>query len=741
MKHTLAKPLLLIPLSILSLSLHASPKLEEITITSQKRTENLQKAPLSVTAITGDALQEMQMIRANEIAAQTPNMIATMPYGESQPIFSLRGLSMVDYNANQASPIGVYVDEATVGVSFMQALHLFDIERVEVLRGPQGTLYGKNTTGGAINFITQAPNFNSEGYLNLSIGDNNYQHIDAAGNTVLVEDTLAVRAAATYSKSDGYHTNFAGEDLSSIDSWATRLSFRYQQADLDVTLRLQTGENSPKATAVISEGRGPSGYDIAGLLTGGLLPQRVDSNYNAWQSAENKAGDYNSDNDSIALSINWDLGDYTLTSISGWSSGEMLNENGDGSPNRLIEVDWSSEVDQLSQDLRLTSSTDGPLSSILGLYFSKDEIKTTNQFEFLLFTEDLGLPFVPDLTSTGFTTAQHYKQERESQAIYSHLTYAINDQLSVSAGLRYTQDQGDLKDVYSWFGDYDHNKVADLIAPGQATLSYDDSETSGSIGLEYSLDDFRMIYANYRRGYRSSALNGGAQFGSNEITKTSPELVDTYEIGLKSQWLDQRLQLNAALFYNDYKDQQFLNLIGVQQFLVNAGSSTIQGFELELTALASERISLHASIGYLNTEYDELMLADPATGVPVDLSGNELLAAPELNMSLAIDVLLAESRLGDLSLHLDSHFIDDQWFSPYNNEYGYDQIRADSHTESNAKLILKSNNGSYTASLWVKNLEENDEPTYAINLQGGFSFDYYSMPLPRRYGIDFNYNF
>lgn len=719
-----------------------SLKIEEVLITSQKRTENIQESPISVTAIQGDALKDMQMFRANDIAAQTPNMISTMPYGESQPIFSLRGLSMVDYNANQASPIGIYVDESTVGVSFMQALHLFDIDRIEVLRGPQGTLYGKNTTGGAINFISRAPTFKRNGYINIAFGDNNYQHIDAAGETTLT-DEFAIRAAATYSKSDGFFSNYYPEasDLSDTNNWAARISLRYQVDNFDAILRAQTGENKPRTTAVIAEGRGSNNYDIAGVMTGGVLPQRADNNYDAWEGSENKTEHYKSDTDSTSLTLKWDFGEHSLTSISSWAEGSMLNANGDGSPNRIIEVDWSSDVTQISQDLRLTSQSNTSLSSIFGFYYAKDDMDAFNQFDFLLFTEDLGVPFTPDLLSSGFTTAQHYRQERNSQALYTHLTYDLGESTTIFGGLRYTQDKGKLTDVYSWFGDYNRNKVADLIPPGQQELRYDDDEFSGSIGAEHTYRTGLMLYSSYSRGYRSSALNGGAQFGVNEITKTNPEIVDAYELGLKSQWFDQSLQLNAAIFYNDYQDQQFLNVIGIQQFLVNAGESTIKGAEIEITALPTEKLALSIGVGYLNTKYDRLELANPYTGAPENLSGNELIAAPELNINLSIDYQLLQANIGTLNLHIDSHFIDDQWFSPYNEQLGYDQIHAEAHSETNLKLIFNSTNKNYRASFWVKNIEENDEPTYAINLQGGFNFDYYSMPLPRRYGFDFSYHF
>jgi iron complex outermembrane receptor protein len=226
-----------------------------------------------------------------------------------------------------------------------------------------------------------------------------------------------------------------------------------------------------------------------------------------------------------------------------------------------------------------------------------------------------------------------------------------------------------------------------------------------------------------------------------ELSVADPETVQVYEIGIKSRWWDNLLQLNGALFYSDYQDQQFVNVIGAVRFLENAGSSNIKGAEIELSVLPIDDLSINFGLGWLATEYDELSLTDPSTGLPVDLSGNRLPSAPKLNTNIAINYVFASGEWGMVELHADSQYVSKQWFSPYNNGYSYSKIKADAHTQSNARITFTAQDDSYDFSIWAKNIEGNDEPVYAINLQQTFLIDYYIAPLPFQYGIDFNWRF
>jgi iron complex outermembrane receptor protein len=719
------------------------PVLEVIVVTAQKRSENIQKVPVSISAFDSQSLSSLDILLPSDIAQQTPNLQVSQPYGDAQPIFTLRGISMMDFNTNQSSPVGIYVDESPVEASFMQASHLFDIERAEVLRGPQGTLYGKNTTAGAIHFTSRVPEFERNARLDLTYGNNNTLRVSGAGETVFLDETLGLRTAFTYSDSDGFYKNHyeGAEDLREINNWAVRTSLRYKTESIDATLSLQSGKVLGNTAGVIAKGRGPNGYDVAGFFSGGAIEQRIEQNYDDFEGSEDKVGAYRTETDSIRLTIKGALTkDIDYTSVTAWSKGKALNENGDGSPVSILEIDWGSQIEQWTQDLRLTTYFEGDLNAIVGVFFSHDKMKIQNDLSFLLFTESLGVPFDPSLNTSGFTVGQSYQQQRQSKAIYTHLTYDINESLEGFLGVRYTKDIGKLSNVYSWVGDYDTNYAYDLIVD-QPTKRYNDDKVSGSIGLNYQLSDELMLYGSYSQGYRSSAFNGGATFSTTELTVADPETVEAYEIGVKSRWWDNRLQFNGSLFHNNYKNQQLVNIVGAVRFLENAGSSYIDGAELEFRALLSEDLSVNIGIGLLDTEYDELSLTNPATSLPVDLSGNQLPSAPSVNMNIAVDYIAARGSWGEVSMHLNSQYVSKQWFSAYNDDYGYEEIKADGYMQSNARFTWSSADERYDVSLWVKNIEENNEPVYGINAQETFMFDYFIMPMPRQYGLDVSLQF
>ncbi len=734
-------------------------QIEEVVVTAQKRSESVQDIPVAISAFTAEGMDNMKMETANDIASGVPNLQVSSPYGETQPIFSIRGQSMSDYNTNQASPVGVYVDEAYIGANFLQGMALFDLERVEVLRGPQGTLYGKNTTGGAINFITRAPSLDgTSGDVSLTVGDYGREHIKGAVETEIIEGKLGVRAAYTYTKTDGHSDNkFPGaDDLSSIDTWSGRITLRYEGDHVDATLRYASGENNGQSTAVINEGRipvpGVGNTDAIGAVLGQLPRQ---PGWDAWEVSQNRAEPFSTEFDSNTLTVNWDLGDYTITSITSYIEGVSLNQTDiDGAPWKLLEIDYGASVEQFAQDFRIASNFDGPFNFIAGAYYATDEMEIENVFEMFHATGDLGLPFdlannfitnpTPNATTTGFTSIQRYTQERDSVALYLHTTYDFTDDLSLTAGVRYTEDKGNGKDIHTQLADYDRNPVLDLIVPGSFAADdaeYDDSEFTGKLSLDYQLDEDSMVYASYSRGYRSSAFNGGAQFAANEVGIAAPEFVDAYEVGFKTQMLEGALQLNGAAFYYDYTDQQFVNVIGVQQFLQNGKSSSIKGFELELIARPTHALTVNAGIGYLSTEFEELTLSDTMNGGNIELDGNELFNAPELNFNLALDYVIADNSWGLFRISADTAFVSEQWFSAYNDDLNYDEVKSDDRWVSNAKLSWDSEDDKVGMAFWVKNIGDNDEPIYSINLQSGFGYDYYTVGLPRRMGVDFTYRF
>lgn len=725
-------------------TVHASTAIEEVIVTAQKRAESVQDVPASISALSAGDLEALNFANSNDIAAQIPNMQVSGPFGDVQPIFSIRGISMSDYNSNQASPVGVYLDEMYLGATYTHGLQFFDLERLEVLRGPQGTLYGKNTTGGAINIISKKPSLDgvTDGYLALGAGNFNRNKVEGAIESALIEDKLASRFAFSYNKADGYFKNHAGKDLSATDNWAARLSLNYQVTDdLNAVLRVFSGKSDPVASGIHTEGT----LDLGG-------PELIDyTGYSKPASYDLAEGDVNKvektivETDGASLTLQWDQENYSLISISSWYTGDYFQgADTDGSSLGLLEIDWSAEVDAISQDLRLVSNLDSPLNYIVGAYYAKEQQKTHNAMSFY---ESFATAPIP-LPAFGIAD-QRYEVEKESIALYGQVTYGLTDKLDLTLGLRYTEDENSFFNANTSNLAYDGSYVTTFFPFGGTyndfapKTDFIDREWSGKFSLDYKLDDNTLLYSSYSRGYRSGSFSGGIFYDPAffDTLAVEPEFMDAYEIGVKTQLLDDRLQLNASAFFYDYTDQQFVNVIGISASLENAGSSEITGLDIELLAKPSDNLTVQLSLGLLDTEYKELSLSNPQTNMPIDLSGNELISAPELNFSAAIDYEFAQTDLGTLVAHVDATFAGDQWYSAYNDQAGYGNIVQEDYWLTNARLALEAEGGQYTLALWVKNLEDKSYNGYGINLQSGFGYDYFTPAPPRTYGLDFTWRF
>lgn len=257
-----------------------------------------------------------------------------------------------------------------------------------------------------------------------------------------------------------------------------------------------------------------------------------------------------------------------------------------------------------------------------------------------------------------------------------------------------------------------------------------------------------MLFASYSKGFRSGSFNNGLVYSDqpNENgTYVRPEFVDSYELGFKGDYLGGRMRLNGALFYMDYEDQQFVNQVGISAQLVNAGGAEIKGGELELTALATERLMFRAGLGILKTEYTELALPRLTTVLDptdtIDLAGNELVSSPEVNFNYAIDYELPIGASWSTRFNLNGNYVDDQWFSAYNDQDGHAGIRQDAYWQHNARVTFVSGDGKLAFSLWGQNILDEEYNVFAINLQGGFGYNYFMEGKPRTYGAEFTYSF
>lgn len=697
----------------------------DIIVTAQRREQSLLDVPLAVSAIGGDSLMQKGITNSAQLAAAVPNLQINSPFGTTQPNFSLRGIGVAnEYNSNQASPVGVYIDDVYLAPRTSHGMGLFDLDRVEVLRGPQGTLFGRNTTGGAINFITRKPGLKGSNG-NFEVGYGNYDTITAkaALETTLSEDTAGLRVAVNYATGDGQIKNvFAGgRDANSIDTLQGRATLRLKpgNGDLDITLKAYGGRD-----------RG------AQAAPHGILAFRTGLGF--FETNESRIGQNNTDawgfSGNIQLAVNDHL---SLTSITSYDGGQQdLQQAADGAPIDVLDITWQSQYRQFSQELRANYDSDH-MNLVGGLFYGWDRNITDNRFN---------LPLPP---AGGFF--QHYRQNRKSYAVFAQGDFNLTEQLVLTVGARYTEDKSRYDDAYAYLfvgavGVPD-TPIATTVpcATVAGTCAYDPaarfaikdsgSALTGRLALSYTLPDDTLVYASYNRGYRAGAVNGGGYTSSAGISYIEPERVNAYELGLKGRYFDRALTLAASIFYYDYSNQQLQDTRpGPVSFLVNTPSSEVYGAELEASIKPVENLSINLAVGLLKSKYKKLVLQG------TDLSGNSLPFAPELTLQAGFDWNIAELGGGKVSFSPNLVYSSRQYFSPFNavNAVGSPQVNSELQQGANAKVnaTLGWNSEAFGIRIFANNLFERKTYAYGLDLRGaGFPYNFLVPSAPRTYGI------
>ena len=720
--------------------------IEEIVVTAQKRAESLQKVPVSITALSGDELAARQIRAAEDLVMGVPNLQSNAAIGDGVPIFSLRGISMSDFSFAQNGPIATYYDEVYKGNFALLGLNLFDLERVEVLKGPQGTLYGKNTTGGAINLISRKPDFTTGGSLSLGYGNFDHFMVDGAAQTAL-SDVLAARVAFTFERADGWMKNVAPgkPDLNAVRQYGVRGTLLYRPSDtVDVTLRLSTSLQNPLnyGTPPIPgpDGVGGTVYPFFGIpadFRTGLGRREID----APEAYRRRARTY-----AVAATANIRVGEnLTVTSISSWDKGTLFNrEDGDGTPLALTEAIYYGRTRQFAQDLRLTSNFDGPFNFIVGGYLHRERIfnfTDINYFRDLDVNGDGSIDAQDCIDGGGFLACQvgnRLNQAKDSYAFYSDASYDLTEGLKLRGGLRYTHDKGRLRNFQAQARDFNGVPLINFI-PGSATdidattsQRFSNDNVSGKIGLDYQVSANVMAYASYSRGYRGAAFNGQAFFSPAELTIARPEKIQAAEIGLKSELLDRRVRMNAAAFWYGYKNQQFLDTDPVTTIpsLINLPKSRIFGGELEIQVRPVPSLTLSAALGLLDTKVKE------GTAQGIDVVGKRLIQAPSVSLTSSVDWALPLGELGSLDTRVDLAYASKQYFDIINRS----STTEDGYTLINGRIRFHPEDDRYGISVWVKNLTNAFYYTNMIDASG-IGFIYTHQNARRTYGVTFDVTF
>lgn len=733
----------------------ADETIEEIVVTAQRQSEKAQDVPIAITALSGNDLESRGVRNAGDVVASVPNLVFTAPYGEeAQPTFALRGVTTSDYSQNQSSPIAMYVDEVYKSVGALQTLQVYDLDRVEVLRGPQGTLYGKNATGGAVSFFSRNPSLtSSDGYITVGAGNYSDFTVQGAFGGPLIENKLGLRAAVYYDKRDGWMDSIVPgvRPSNGVDARAARLTLLARPFE-SLTAQLKLSVSRSGGTPF-----GPRPFNVDASVTG-YEPQ-IGWFQNATMYSVNKK----IDNDSVSLKIDWQIGDhYTLTSVSGYDFGRWYEPADDGSVGvQIFGIDtYQSTVNAASEELRLSSHGAGNLSWLAGMYLDRSSVNPSLQYHY--FDAYPGVFVSGATTLYGFDQFNSFNQVKTSQAAYLNLNYRLTPAVTLRGGLRYTRDKVSIHDFYALEGGLPGPPAGPQVniptlwtptipyldgvsfvdfAPGTApqagtypTLANSTSNVSFKAGVDWKHSDDVMTYLSISRGFRGVAFNGQALNDPLELTFAKPEQLTSYELGNKAQFLEHRLQVNTAAFYYDYRNQQFLDQFagptGPLYHVINAPKSRIAGAEAEVRVKASDALELRANLGYLDGTYKELTLRG------VDQSGHQIANAPKVSASLAFDWRALDTGAGILRLQADGNYYSTIYFDAYNTR----RIAQSSYVVANARTAFEFGaSRQYQVAAWIKNLANTKYLAYALALRnpedGGLGLDFGIVGEPRTLGI------
>jgi iron complex outermembrane recepter protein len=707
----------------------ASIILEEIIVTAQKREENMQDVAVAMTVLTAETIEEGLI----SSAAELPNLVASLNLsgsGETRDSsFFIRGIGTQSFSSGVEASVSTMVDGVVMGRSGMAFSKLADIKAVEVLKGPQGTLFGKNSSGGVIHIITKDPTPEFEASVAARVIERGEQQLNAIVSGPIT-DSLGYRISGYQYHRDGHYTNlFDGDDVNGSDDWGVRAKLLWEPSD-DVTIKFSVDSSELDADCCVFGVRSTASDDSPYATKNNSAKVEkftTEVNFDGEFSNKQEANGY-------ALQADWMIGDFALTSITAfrdWSS--EIVQDPDVSPEPKISQSGATEQDQLSQELRLASPSDSELEYVVGLYYFQQNLERT-------FNRQLAHPFL-ELDSTTNLTA-----DTVNYAAFAQFTYHFSSNWSAILGTRYTDEELDTSLARTGL------TLAGGIPIGPAApfeVGSSDSDTSYKLGLQWDATEDIMTYAHWSEGYKGRAIDVVFD-ASDAIQPLNPETSDAYEIGLKSMLFDRRLQFNLAAFYATYEDYQTqAQDPDTQRFeLINAGQISTRGIEMDLLARPIPDLIISAGLAVIDGRIDDLKNGSCGTGQQVrgecdggtqDLSGGELPYTPDWKLTLSSKYI---QQLSSVPFNL-------VWSASYVHQddvlkaLDQDQFKVqDSYGLLDLALTAVDRQGRYSATLFVKNaLDEAYAAAIFDNFfePGGYA-DVVDNYYQRAAGIELKYN-
>jgi outer membrane receptor protein involved in Fe transport len=791
--------------------------LEEIIVTAQKREQRLQDVPISVATLGGDQLLEQNMVELEALGALLPNVhVSEAAIGDK---LFIRGVGS-GINAGFEQSVGTFIDGVYHGRSLQSRSQFLDVERVEVLRGPQSTFFGNNTIGGALNVVTRAPSDEFTGHVSgLYEFEHDEYHVEAAAGGP-ASDTLSLRGAILFSGLDGWLENAnTGDEEPDEDNIAGRLratwepvaNFRamgkIEYGTFEVEGRALQNLNCPPATGAggvcaittlpvlaafgpafaaplypafddelddttQANGPVPAGFLTAintlGALEAGTAIPAPDSRYSTPDLAELTTRNY-------TLTMEFDVGDHVLTSVTGYSAYDFdFRQQSDFVPIPIASVGQEEDFEQFSQELRVTSPTGGVLEYLGGIYYQTSDLDVDEDIS-LYFPPPYFQPFASwamamdpmRLPATFALVDSAHEQDEETFAVFASVTWNITEDLRVTAGARYTNVDKDL-DRAQAITDLAPGITVPCVIPipavcpsaaapllvtapnsppfnafgwgaGALSLAREDDDFTPSVSVQWNVTGDAMLYFSFAQGFKAGGFDQRNLFLDPVSGQFEPESVDAYEIGAKTVFLDDMLNINVALFRSEYDDLQVSTFDGVVNFLVNnAASAVTQGVELDARMRFSERFFIAASAAYLDADWDDFQnaqctaldlqrarltgphagCAPNADGLFVqDLTGRDLIMSPKWSGNVFAEYIHPVTASLDVIGQLSVYFEGDHYLAADNDPTTIQE----SFAKLDFRLALAAEQG-WEVALVARNLTDKltsghieDQPLQSVN--------------------------
>jgi len=718
--------------------------LQEVVITAEKREGTVQDTPISIAAFSGEDLQNAGVFSTEALSNIAPGLnVQREVIGK----VVIRGIGTENFSVGSDPGVAIHQDGVYMARSSVSVFDFFDTERVEVLRGPQGTLYGRNATGGVINIISAKPTYEFGGYAKLDLGNYSKQRFEGAINVPFGERS-AGRLSVLHADRDGYTRNlFAGaaargiDELDTQDLWAVRGQLRFEPTDnLEVLVQADVSrdDSNPTAFKYFTQPlpwQAPTDQTLSSLRE---VAQGYEQTVPGTTRTVPSIGRANTTAGNVKLT--WDLGALTLMSQTAYRKTEFswLND-GDGVDQFFVTYFQDDDSKQLTQEFQLANSAGSRFEWILGAFYLKEESTT---FSGLAFQIGLPPPAINSIVIDGESNTKSY-------SVFGQGTYNFTDRLRGTVGVRYTRDDKDGDLIYNLFGGV-------VPPPGPMGTTWPDvlndswSAVTPKVGIDFDFTDDVMGYVSATRGFKSGGFNLIAV-----QTPYEPEFLWSYEAGLKTRLADGRVIANFGAFLYDYKDMQVGKIVNLSDVLTNAAESTLMGLEAEIRAQPTEGLELILGAAFLDTEFEDFCTEDPVSSITApmgaaggcpnatdfQLKGFELRRAPKFSGNFGVSFAQPLAGGGTLRTRADYAYKSKQFFTQFNR----DIVAQDGYGLVNLRVGYESADGTWILTAFADNLA--DEEYFSTVLESGVAsaatgvVPQAVLGAPRTYGVSFRYGF